>query len=82
MRVRGGAGWRAEVGGHSGGKAGGVRGNEGPCFKFRFKFFELALKIAGLKRALSAPGVQLLSPWHPGGGTVGSARALGNALEF
>ena len=72
-RGRGALGWE------SGRGRGGMKG---PCFEFRFKFFELALNIAGLKRALSAPGVQLLSPWHPGGGTVASARALGDALEF
>ena len=55
---------------------------QGPCFEFRLKLFELVSSIAGLKRALSALGVQRFSPWHPLGGTVASARALGDALEL
>ena len=77
----GGAGWRAEVGGRSVGKAGGVVGMQGPCFEFRLKLFELVSSIAGLKRALSALGVLRFPPWYPLGSTVASARAFGEAVE-
>ena len=80
--VRGGAGWRAEVGGHSVGKAGGVVGMQGPCFEFRLKLFELVSSIAGLKRALSALGVLRFPPWYPLGSSVASARAFGEAVKF
>ena len=80
--MRGGAGWRAEVGGHSVGKAGGVVGMQGPCFEFRLKLFELVSSIAGLRRALSALGVLRLPPWYPLGSSVASARAFGEAVEF